>query len=126
MVVTNSKASRRLPTSRWVKLIRQSSLSPKAWTSENPFPHSSNSTRNSIRSKATRGSANWFHVWGFDTPSPGAAEFHVGPHLMIVTPHQDELQGLNRDGSTGMPYVAHLPNRTELYLVMPIRQWDER
>jgi hypothetical protein len=53
-------------------------------------------------------------------------EFHVGPHLMIVTPHQDELQSLNRDGSTGMPYVAHLPNRTELYLVMPIRQWDER
>jgi hypothetical protein len=53
-------------------------------------------------------------------------EFHVGPHLMIVTSHQDELQGLNRDGSTGMPYVAHLPNRTELYLVMPIRQWDER
>lgn len=45
---------------------------------------------------------------------------------MIVTPHQDELQGLNRDGSTGMPYVAHLPNRTELYLVMPVRQWDER
>jgi hypothetical protein len=34
--------------------------------------------------------------------------------------------GLNRDGSTGMPYVAHLPNRTELYLAMPIRQWDER
>jgi hypothetical protein len=53
-------------------------------------------------------------------------EFHVGPHLMVVTPHQDELQGLNRDGSTGMPYVAHLPNDTELYLVMPIRQWDER
>jgi hypothetical protein len=23
-----------------------------------------------------------------------------------------------------MPYVAHLPNRTELYLVMPIREWD--
>lgn len=57
---------------------------------------------------------------------PGAAEFHVGPHVMIVSPHQDELQGLNRDGSTGMAYVAHLPNRTELYLVMPIRQWDGR
>ena len=58
--------------------------------------------------------------------NPGAAEFHVGPHIMIVTPHQDELQGLNRDGSTGMAYVANLPNRTELYLVIPIRQWDER
>jgi hypothetical protein len=53
-------------------------------------------------------------------------EFHVGPHLMVVGPHQDEFQGFNRDGSNGMPYVAHLPNGTELYLVMPIRQWDER
>jgi hypothetical protein len=51
-------------------------------------------------------------------------EFHVGPHLMIVSPHQDELQGFNRDASNGMPYVTHLPNRTELFLVMPIRQWD--
>jgi hypothetical protein len=55
---------------------------------------------------------------------PGTAEFHVGPHLMIVTPHQDELQDFNRDGSTGMPYLAHLPNRTELYMVIPIRHWD--
>jgi len=30
-------------------------------------------------------------------------EFHVGPHLMIVSPHQDELKGFNRDGSNGMP-----------------------
>jgi hypothetical protein len=42
-----------------------------------------------------------------------------------MTPHQDELQGLNRDGSTGMPYVAHLPNRTDLYMVIPIRQRDK-
>jgi len=53
-------------------------------------------------------------------------EFHVGPHLMVVSPHQDDYQGLNRDGANGMPYVAHLPGRTELYLVMPIRQWDEK
>jgi hypothetical protein len=26
----------------------------------------------------------------------------------------------------GMHYVAHLPHHTELYLVMPVRQWDER
>jgi hypothetical protein len=56
----------------------------------------------------------------------GGEEFHVGPHLMIVSPNQDEFQGLNRDPSNGMPYVAHLPNHTELYLVMPIRQWDEQ
>lgn len=44
---------------------------------------------------------------------------------MIVSPHQDDFQGFNRDGSNGMPYVAHLPNHTELYLVMPIREWNE-
>jgi len=53
-------------------------------------------------------------------------EFHVGPHLMIVSPHQDDFQGFNRDASNGMPYVTHLPNRPELFLVMPVRQWDER
>jgi hypothetical protein len=53
-------------------------------------------------------------------------EFHVGPHLMIVSPHQDDFQGFNRDSSNGMAYVAQLPHRTEPYLVMPVRQWDER
>lgn len=56
----------------------------------------------------------------------GGEESHVGPHLMIVSPHQDELQELNRDPSHGMPYVAHLPNHTELYLVMPVRQGHDR
>ena len=51
-------------------------------------------------------------------------EFHVGPHLMVVSPHQDEFEGFNRDGSNGMPHVTHLPNRTERFLVMPIRQSD--
>jgi hypothetical protein len=55
-------------------------------------------------------------------------EFHVGPHIMIVSPHdnQKELQSFSHDGSNGMPYVAHLPNGTDLYLVMPFRQWDEK
>lgn len=55
-------------------------------------------------------------------------EFHVGPHIMIVSPHQfqDELHPLSHDGSNGMPYVAHLPNGTDLYLVVPIRQWGEK
>lgn len=60
-----------------------------------------------------------------ETKSPNK-EFHVGPHIMIVSPHQDELQAYNRDGSNGMPYVTHLPNRTELFLVIPIRQWNEK
>jgi hypothetical protein len=45
---------------------------------------------------------------------------------MIVSPHQDELQAYNRDGTIGMPYVTHLPNRPELFLVIPIRQWNEK
>ena len=52
-------------------------------------------------------------------------EFHVGPHLMVVSPNQDDFQRLNRDPTNGMPYVTHLPNRTELFLVMPVRQWNE-
>jgi len=38
-------------------------------------------------------------------------EFHVGPHIMIVSPHQnqEELRPLSHDGSNGMPYVTHLP-----------------
>jgi len=66
----------------------------------------------------------YFGAWQSKDGSSGH-EFHVGPHLMIVSPHQDEFQGINRDPSNGMPYVAHLPHRTELYLVMPVRQWNE-
>lgn len=57
---------------------------------------------------------------------PGGQDFHVGPHMMLVSPHQEEFEHLNRDGSNGMAYVAHLPNRPELFLVIPVRQWDER
>lgn len=55
-------------------------------------------------------------------------EFQVGPHIMIVSPHQyqDELRPLSDDGSNGMPYVAHLPSGKDLYLVMPFRQWDDK
>jgi hypothetical protein len=66
----------------------------------------------------------YFGAWQSKDGSAGH-QFHVGPHLMIVSPHQDGFQGFNRDPSNGMPYVAHLPHRTELYLVMPVRQWDE-
>jgi hypothetical protein len=54
-------------------------------------------------------------------------EFHVGPHIMIVSPHQnqEELRRLSHDGSNGMPYVTHLPNGSDLFLVIPVRQWGE-
>ena len=53
-------------------------------------------------------------------------EFHVGPHIMIIGPDQKMLRTLNQDGSNGEPYVNHLSGHSELFLVIPIRQWDER
>ncbi len=52
--------------------------------------------------------------------------FHVGPHVMVVSPHQEELQPFTRDASSGMPYINHLPKQTEVFLVIPIRAWDEK
>ena len=54
-------------------------------------------------------------------------DFHVGPHIMIVSPHdyQNELEQMSHDGSNGLPYVAHLPQGKDLYLVLPFRQWEE-
>jgi hypothetical protein len=65
-------------------------------------------------------------AWVKSVKGSSGQEFHVGPHLMVVSPHQDDFQGFNRDGSNGMPYVTHLPGRTELFVVMPIRQWNEQ
>lgn len=63
-----------------------------------------------------------------DTHTPQGEDFHVGPHIMIVSPHenQKELQSFSHDGSNGMPYVAHLPGGTDLYLVIPFHQVDEK
>jgi hypothetical protein len=64
-------------------------------------------------------------MWKSAKDGPSGHAFHVGPHLMLIGPHQDEFQGFNRDFTNGMPYVTHVPNRTELFLVMPVRQWNE-
>ena len=52
-------------------------------------------------------------------------EFHVGPHIMIIGLDQKMLEGLNQDGSNGEPYVNRLPGHRELFLVLPIREWDD-
>ena len=68
-------------------------------------------------------------AWVPNKSGNGSGEdFHVGPHIMIVSPHenQKELQQFSHDGSDGMPYVAHLPHGKDLYLVLPFRQWDEK
>jgi hypothetical protein len=56
----------------------------------------------------------------------GDKEFHVGPHIMILGTDQKTLRTLNQDGSNGEPYANHLSDHPELFLVIPIRQWDER
>jgi len=45
---------------------------------------------------------------------------------MVVSPHQEELQAFTRDASSGMPYINHLPRRTEVFVVIPMRQWEEQ
>ncbi len=67
---------------------------------------------------------------GFWVPNKSHAmgsgkEFHVGPHIMIIGPDQKMLETLNHDGSNGEPYVNHLPGHPELFLVIPIREWDD-
>jgi hypothetical protein len=44
--------------------------------------------------------------------TPKGEDFHVGPHIMIVSPHeyQKELESFSHDGSNGIPDVAHLTN----------------
>ena len=68
---------------------------------------------------------------GFWVPNKSYAmgsgdEFHVGPHIMIIGLDQKMLQTLNQDGSNGESYVNHLAgNHTELFLVIPVREWDD-
>jgi hypothetical protein len=52
-------------------------------------------------------------------------EFRVRPHIMIIGLDQKMMQTRNQDGSNGEPYVNHLPGRSELFLVIPIREWDD-
>jgi hypothetical protein len=53
------------------------------------------------------------------------AEFRVGPHIMIIGLDQKVLQAFNHDGSNGEAYVNSLPGHSELFLVIPIRQWSD-
>ena len=67
---------------------------------------------------------------GFWVPNKSHAtgsgdEFHVGPHIMIIGLNQKIMRTLNHDGSNGEPYVNHLPGHSELYLVIPIREWND-
>jgi hypothetical protein len=52
----------------------------------------------------------------------------VGPHIMVVTPHPEDLQGFTRGGWNGS-YIIHLPlpnQADKWFLVIPIRQADKQ
>jgi hypothetical protein len=53
-------------------------------------------------------------AWVPNWPGETKEEFHVGPHIMIVTPHPEELQGVSRDGQN-RTYVTHLPGDIPIY-----------
>ena len=55
-------------------------------------------------------------------------EYHVGPHIMIVLPHdhQADLEMVNRDGSNGQPYTNQMSKDGDRYLVIPVSHWPEQ
>jgi hypothetical protein len=61
-------------------------------------------------------------------PGRSGGEFHVGPHIMVVAPHQEELQGFTRGGWNGT-YIIHLPGADQAnkwFLVIPVHQADKQ
>jgi hypothetical protein len=59
--------------------------------------------------------------------SPSADHtYHVGPHAMIITLHNENLAKFNRDGSTGQIYISHLPGHSEFYLIIPYKDWPQQ
>ena len=44
---------------------------------------------------------------------------------MIIGLDQKMMQTLNQDASNGEPYVNSLPGHSELFLVIPLREWDD-
>jgi hypothetical protein len=61
-------------------------------------------------------------------PGASGGEFHVGPHIMVLTPHPEDLQGFTRGGRDGT-YIIHLPGPDQAdkwFLVIPIHQADKQ
>src|ERR1700719_1891297 len=61
-------------------------------------------------------------------PGASGGEFHVGPHIMVLTPHPEDLQGFTR-GGRGDTYIIHVPGPHQAdkwFLVIPIHQADKQ
>jgi hypothetical protein len=65
---------------------------------------------------------------GHTVPGATGEPFRVGPHIMVVSPHPDELEGFTHGGWNGT-YVIHLPGADQpgqWFLVIPIHQGDKQ
>jgi hypothetical protein len=65
---------------------------------------------------------------GHTVPGASGEEFRVGAHIMVVTPHPEDLNGFTRGGWNGT-YMIHLPGAdpaAQPFLVIPIQQADKQ
>jgi hypothetical protein len=65
---------------------------------------------------------------GHTVPGASGEEFRVGPHIMLVSPHPEDLRGFTRGGWNGT-YIIHLPGADradQWFLVIPIHQTDKQ
>jgi hypothetical protein len=60
---------------------------------------------------------------GHTVPGAAGGQFRVGAHIMLVSPHPEDLQGFTRYGWNGT-YIIHLPGAdqpSQWFLVIPIQ-----
>ena len=57
-----------------------------------------------------------------DDRAPCARRHHLKAPAQTASP----CHPTSRDAATGMPYLNHLPRQTDVFVVIPIRQWDEK
>jgi hypothetical protein len=61
---------------------------------------------------------------GHTVPGASGGQFRVGAHIMLVSPHPEDLQGFTKYGWNGT-YIIHLPGADQLgqwFLVLPLSQ----
>ena len=61
---------------------------------------------------------------GHTVPGASGEPFRVGAHIMLVTPHPEDLQGFGRNGQWS-PYIIQLPGveiSSQSFLVLPLSQ----
>jgi hypothetical protein len=65
---------------------------------------------------------------GHTVPGAAGGQFRVGAHIMLVSPHPEDLQGFTHYGWNGT-YIIHLPAADQpgqWFLVIPIQADSER